>query len=82
MIFIFYFFGAGAETCLIGYLCWSSFVMRIIFIYLSFLSCNRDICYLAGECRDTFSRPPCTLVQPSMQSVTKDLLHIPEFGIS
>lgn len=52
------------------------------FIYLSFLSCNRDICYLAGECRDTFSRPPCTLVQPSMQSVTKDLLHIPEFGIS
>ncbi|KAL4619212.1 hypothetical protein ACB092_06G063600 [Castanea dentata] len=30
--------------------------------------------------RDTFSRPPCTLVQPSMQSVTKDLLHIPEFA--
>ncbi|XP_062170745.1 uncharacterized protein LOC133876478 isoform X2 [Alnus glutinosa] len=30
--------------------------------------------------RDTFSRPPCTLVQPSMQSVSKDLLHIPEFA--
>ncbi|KAG6689537.1 hypothetical protein I3842_11G180600 [Carya illinoinensis] len=32
--------------------------------------------------RDTFSRPPCTLVQPSMQSVTKDLLHTPEFARS
>lgn len=30
--------------------------------------------------RDTFSHPPCTLVQPSMQSVTKDLLQIPEFA--
>lgn len=30
--------------------------------------------------RDTFSHPPCTLVQPSMQAVTKDVLHIPEFG--
>ncbi|KAF8391482.1 hypothetical protein HHK36_023787 [Tetracentron sinense] len=30
--------------------------------------------------RDTFSHPPCTLVQPSMQAVTKDFLHVPEFG--
>ncbi|XP_010240956.1 PREDICTED: uncharacterized protein LOC104585692 isoform X2 [Nelumbo nucifera] len=32
--------------------------------------------------RDTFSHPPCTLVQPSMQAVTKDLLHVPEFGLN
>ncbi|KAA8526938.1 hypothetical protein F0562_008833 [Nyssa sinensis] len=30
--------------------------------------------------RDTFSRPPCTLVQPSMQAATEDLLAIPDFG--
>ncbi|XP_077243494.1 amino-terminal region of chorein [Tasmannia lanceolata] len=30
--------------------------------------------------RDTFSHPPCTLVQPSMQAATKEFLHIPEFG--
>ncbi|KAK9268421.1 hypothetical protein L1049_000171 [Liquidambar formosana] len=30
--------------------------------------------------RDTFSHPPCTLVQPSMQAVTTDSLQIPEFG--
>ncbi|XP_027063939.2 uncharacterized protein [Coffea arabica] len=30
--------------------------------------------------RDTFSRPPCTLVQPSMQAASDDILHIPEFG--
>ncbi|XP_058072714.1 uncharacterized protein LOC131221470 [Magnolia sinica] len=30
--------------------------------------------------RDTFSHPPCTLVQPSMQAITKDTLHVPEFA--
>lgn len=38
----------------------------------------------AFECmnfRDTFMRPPCTLVQPSMQAVATDL-HIPDFGIA
>ncbi|XP_023536640.1 uncharacterized protein LOC111797765 [Cucurbita pepo subsp. pepo] len=30
--------------------------------------------------RDTFSRPPCTLVQPAMQAVTDDFLHVPEFA--
>ncbi|KAJ7948490.1 UHRF1-binding protein 1-like [Quillaja saponaria] len=32
--------------------------------------------------RDTFSRPPCTLVQPSMLAVTKDDLHLPDFAKS
>ncbi|XP_061350519.1 uncharacterized protein LOC133295686 isoform X1 [Gastrolobium bilobum] len=32
--------------------------------------------------RDTFSRPPCTLVQPSMQSVTRDAFPAPEFARS
>ncbi|CAN6694537.1 unnamed protein product [Malus baccata var. baccata] len=30
--------------------------------------------------RDTFSRPPCTLVQPSMRAVSEEPLHIPDFG--
>ncbi|KAK2984790.1 hypothetical protein RJ640_004615, partial [Escallonia rubra] len=30
--------------------------------------------------RDTFSCPPCTLVQPLMQDATEDFLHIPDFG--
>eukprot|EP00262_Sarcandra_glabra_P020397 TRINITY_DN8098_c0_g3_i1.p1 TRINITY_DN8098_c0_g3~~TRINITY_DN8098_c0_g3_i1.p1 ORF type:complete len:374 (+),score=58.55 TRINITY_DN8098_c0_g3_i1:55-1176(+) len=30
--------------------------------------------------RDTFSHPPCPLVQPSMQAVTKESLHVPDFG--
>ncbi|XVF34088.1 hypothetical protein REPUB_Repub18cG0027000 [Reevesia pubescens] len=30
--------------------------------------------------RDTFSRPPCTLVQPSIKAVTDSCLHIPDFG--
>ncbi|KAL5548246.1 hypothetical protein UlMin_003477 [Ulmus minor] len=30
--------------------------------------------------RDTFSRPPCTLVQPSMQATKDDPLLIPEFA--
>ncbi|XWS27897.1 hypothetical protein CRYUN_Cryun25bG0019500 [Craigia yunnanensis] len=30
--------------------------------------------------RDTFSRPPCTLVQPSMKAVADSCLHIPDFG--
>ncbi|XP_073008978.1 uncharacterized protein [Typha latifolia] len=30
--------------------------------------------------RDTFSHPPCTLVQPSMQAVTQESLHVPKFG--
>ncbi|GAV60853.1 Chorein_N domain-containing protein [Cephalotus follicularis] len=30
--------------------------------------------------RDTFSRLPCTLAQPSMQAVAGDLMHIPDFG--
>ncbi|KAL8237787.1 hypothetical protein R6Q59_018868 [Mikania micrantha] len=30
--------------------------------------------------RDTFSSPPCALVQPSMQDAVEELLHIPEFG--
>ncbi|XP_022154942.1 uncharacterized protein LOC111022086 [Momordica charantia] len=30
--------------------------------------------------RDTFSRPPCTLVQPVMRAVTDDSLHVPEFA--
>ncbi|XP_019453650.1 PREDICTED: uncharacterized protein LOC109355138 isoform X1 [Lupinus angustifolius] len=32
--------------------------------------------------RDTFSRPPCTLVQPSMQSVTGDAFQVPKFARS
>ncbi|XP_027354555.1 uncharacterized protein LOC113864716 isoform X1 [Abrus precatorius] len=32
--------------------------------------------------RDTFSHPPFTLVQPSMQSVTGDALQVPEFARS
>ncbi|KAF9588778.1 hypothetical protein IFM89_015505 [Coptis chinensis] len=32
------------------------------------------------EIKDTFSRPPCTLVQPSMQAVTHDSLHVPDFA--
>lgn len=31
--------------------------------------------------RDTFSRPPCTLVQPSMQDASVDDAHVPDFGI-
>ncbi|KAJ4976805.1 hypothetical protein NE237_001911 [Protea cynaroides] len=31
--------------------------------------------------RDTFSHPPCTLVQPSMQAVPEDPPHVPEFGV-
>ncbi|KAF7003874.1 hypothetical protein CFC21_019151 [Triticum aestivum] len=30
--------------------------------------------------RDTFSRPPCTLIQPSMQAVPQEPLPIPDFG--
>lgn len=30
--------------------------------------------------RDTFSCPPCTLVQPSMQASTGDAFHVPEFA--
>ncbi|KAL0302073.1 UNVERIFIED_CONTAM: hypothetical protein Sradi_6484100 [Sesamum radiatum] len=30
--------------------------------------------------KDTFSRPPCTLIQPSMQDVAVDFSHIPDFG--
>ncbi|XVF04000.1 hypothetical protein REPUB_Repub05bG0042600 [Reevesia pubescens] len=30
--------------------------------------------------RDTFSRPPCTLVQPSIKAVVDSCLHIPDFG--
>ncbi|GMJ15938.1 hypothetical protein like AT3G20720 [Hibiscus trionum] len=30
--------------------------------------------------RDTFSRPPCTLVQPSMETLADSSLHIPKFG--
>ncbi|XP_038904052.1 uncharacterized protein LOC120090451 isoform X2 [Benincasa hispida] len=30
--------------------------------------------------RDTFLRPPCTLVQPTMQTVTDGILHVPEFA--
>ncbi|OMP04511.1 UHRF1-binding protein 1-like protein [Corchorus olitorius] len=30
--------------------------------------------------RDTFSRPPCTLVQPSMTAVADSSLHIPDFA--
>lgn len=30
--------------------------------------------------RDTFSHPPCTLIQPSMQAVTDDSLRVPDFG--
>ncbi|KAK2424001.1 hypothetical protein QL285_034409 [Trifolium repens] len=32
--------------------------------------------------RDTFSSPPCTLVQPSMLAVTGDAFHVPEFARS
>lgn len=38
------------------------------------------MCFL--ECRDTFSHPPCTLVQPSMQVVVGNSSDVPEFGIS
>ncbi|XWS24882.1 hypothetical protein CRYUN_Cryun27aG0023200 [Craigia yunnanensis] len=30
--------------------------------------------------RDTFSRPPCTLLQPSMKAVADSCLHLPNFG--
>ncbi|KAL9236361.1 hypothetical protein vseg_011041 [Gypsophila vaccaria] len=30
--------------------------------------------------RDTFSRPPCTLIQPSMETLTKEILEIPDFA--
>lgn len=30
--------------------------------------------------RDTFSHPPCTLIQPSMQAVPVESLQVPEFG--
>ncbi|XP_073025506.1 uncharacterized protein [Primulina eburnea] len=30
--------------------------------------------------RDTFARPSCTLVQPSMETTSVDALHIPDFG--
>ncbi|KAI3466210.1 hypothetical protein Pfo_022873 [Paulownia fortunei] len=30
--------------------------------------------------RDTFSRPPCTLVQPSMQDASVDISHVPDFA--
>ncbi|KAK7262649.1 hypothetical protein RJT34_30224 [Clitoria ternatea] len=32
--------------------------------------------------RDTISHPPCTLVQPSMQSITGDAFEVPEFARS
>ncbi|KAL1346060.1 hypothetical protein HN51_019728 [Arachis hypogaea] len=32
--------------------------------------------------RDIYSSPQCTLVQPSMQAVTKDAFHVPEFARS
>ncbi|XP_013456723.2 uncharacterized protein [Medicago truncatula] len=32
--------------------------------------------------RDTFSRPPCTLVQPSMESVTQQAFQVPDFARS
>ncbi|KAJ4981286.1 hypothetical protein NE237_032123 [Protea cynaroides] len=32
--------------------------------------------------RDTISRPPCTLVQPSMQAVPEEPPYIPEFGLN
>ncbi|GJN01667.1 hypothetical protein PR202_ga18948 [Eleusine coracana subsp. coracana] len=31
-------------------------------------------------CRDTFSRPPCTLIQPSMQAVSQEPPPVPDFG--
>ncbi|XP_058767551.1 zinc finger CCCH domain-containing protein 53-like [Vicia villosa] len=39
--------------------------------------CDSDI-----EKRDTFSSPPCTLVQPSMQVVSGDAFDVPEFAKS
>ncbi|XP_038690502.1 uncharacterized protein LOC119989202 [Tripterygium wilfordii] len=30
--------------------------------------------------RDTFSRPPCTLIQPSIEATIVQLLHIPDFA--
>lgn len=30
--------------------------------------------------RDTFSRPPCTLIQPSMQAAIQESLPVPDFG--
>ncbi|XP_057454371.1 uncharacterized protein LOC130745938 isoform X2 [Lotus japonicus] len=45
--------------------------------------CNLTRITIAGLfLRDTFSRPPCTLVQPSMQSVTRDAFEVPEFARS
>ncbi|XP_022716959.1 uncharacterized protein LOC111275722 isoform X2 [Durio zibethinus] len=32
--------------------------------------------------RDTYSRPPCTLVQPSIKAVVDSCLHIPDFGMN
>ncbi|XP_021758795.1 uncharacterized protein LOC110723732 isoform X3 [Chenopodium quinoa] len=31
--------------------------------------------------RDTFSQPPCTLIQPSMQALANDYQHIPNFAM-
>ncbi|KAM5585755.1 hypothetical protein ABKV19_004923 [Rosa sericea] len=30
--------------------------------------------------RDTYSRPPCTLVQPSMDAISEEPVHVPDFG--
>ncbi|XP_065043818.1 uncharacterized protein LOC135584378 isoform X1 [Musa acuminata AAA Group] len=30
--------------------------------------------------RDTFSHPPCTLIQPSLRATPEELLHVPAFG--
>ncbi|KAH7544301.1 hypothetical protein JRO89_XS15G0144500 [Xanthoceras sorbifolium] len=44
-------------------------------------ACNLTKVMIGGFfLRDTFSRPPCTLVQPSMLAVMEDLVDIPPFA--
>ncbi|TYK04731.1 UHRF1-binding protein 1-like protein [Cucumis melo var. makuwa] len=52
-----------------------AFVLRIISP-----KCPKTEGFLDYDPGDTFSRPPCTLVQPAMQAVIDDFLHVPEFA--
>ncbi|CAK9150289.1 unnamed protein product [Ilex paraguariensis] len=62
------------------------FLMQSLFLSRASVSDGENAKYLTRVMigglflRDTFSRPPCTLVQPSMQAATVEALHIPDFG--
>lgn len=51
-----------------------------VFPELNLISIARSKCTNCLKCRDTFSRPPCTLVQPSELADSDDVLLIPDFG--